>query len=837
MAEIDDLRTQIAQAAEAGDNAAVQRLSTRYRDLQAQSGQLPVIGRGFVAQTGREYQLAQRVVALRRAGRDDEAHQLTRVLARERSAAQITRDGRGRGEAALFGANRGLFNLGTIVSGGRELLEDTLGGNRNRITAREHMEDFSAAQDIVRARHPASAAAGEVGGVVLSLAAPGGGGARVVQGGSRGARVARAAVTGAGYGGAQGASDAFVRNQDVVEGAVEGARTGAVVGGGLSVLGQAAAPVLRAVGNRRADSQGLRLLAEHMNSDQLNRIVLAARQYTRQFGRPPTLAEAAGMADSTIAREAGQIVESRVPASQVAQQGAQRVRVQAQRDLAESVLPNTSTSARVTTDETTRAMQGVAGSAIVARPNSPLRQWLESPDVAQVVRGLPPSRRQLFDDALANNGPVSVRMLDDLRQQVGNLERLSGADRAWTELADTAKRFADEASGGAFSRILRSHGQNALREDIANQALRSPAAAQRVAGELAESAQRARDLASELGPAEAARIRSAGSTVQRALRGVDEFEPRSAISAGEEAAANLGEVARGALLGKTGGAGIAAFIARNVRRLGITPKEAERFARDFTDPSQTERAIQFLQDRIGKGPANNFMRLLEQAGVRPTVERVATVGARVAARDGDQRPPETDELLNEEPEAQPETAEPTSLRAADINNDFLDRLAQIESGGRADARAPTSSATGHHQFIESTWLATIRDHAEELGMQRVAQHIGRDGRVSDPAMRQRILDLRTDPNISREVARAFTADNLNGLMTRLGREPSVGELYAAHFLGLNGALRLIRAAERGVENAVQEFPREARANRPIFYDGRRPRSAQEVMEELESKWA
>lgn len=647
MAEIDDIRAEIARAAEAGDEATVTRLSTRYRDLQARDGALPPVGR-FRAETGREYQLARRSLDLRRAGREDDAKRLIRTISNERSARRITRNGGGRLEAALFGANRGLLNLGTLATGAREFIEDTLGGNSNGLTAREVMEDYSAVQDAVRRRHPVSAGAGEAGGVVLSLATPGGGGARAVQGASRTGRVARAAATGAGYGAAQGASDALVRNEDVGEGAAEGAGIGAVAGGGLSALGQVLAPVLRAAGNRLADQQGLRLLAEHVTPDQLSRLVLAARQYVRERGRQPTLVEIAGMADPTLAREAGQIVESRVPASLVAQQGANRIRVQAQRDVAEAVLPRTSTSSRVATDETTRAMQAISGSAAVARRGTPLHNFLTSPDVSASIQSLPPSLRAAFDDAIGNNGTVTVRMLDDLRQEMGNLAKNSGADRVWNEVANTARDFADQITGNAYSRVLRQHGQNAFREEIANQALRSPAAAQRVAGDLAESAKVARDMSAELGPAEAARIRNSGSIAQRALRGVDEFEPRTALSRGEEAGRNIDEAARAALLSKTGGAGTSAFIARNLRRLGISPQQAEQFARDFVDPSQTQRAIRFLQDRIGQGPTNNFVATLERAGVRPTVERVAAVGSRLAARDG--APPQPEIPATEPPQ-------------------------------------------------------------------------------------------------------------------------------------------------------------------------------------------
>lgn len=744
MAEIDDLRAQIAQAAQSGDEATVARLSERYRDLQVRSGQLQPVGRGFVAQSGREYQLAQRALALRRAGREDEATQIIRVISRERVARNITRGGRGRGEAFLFGANSGMFNIGTLALGGRELIEDTFGGNRNRVDARSRMEDAAAVQDAVRERHPVSSGAGTVTGALASVAAPGGGAANL----TRVERVRRAAVAGAGYGGAQGASDAFVRGQDVVEGAQDGAVTGAVAGGTLSVLGQVLAPVIRSAGNRLADNQGLRLLAEHLNPAQLNQMVAAVRQYQRQFGRIPTLAQVAGMADQSIAREAGTIVSSRVPASRVAQEGADRIRREAQTDLAEAVLPGSSgqRGARsseggrspITSEETTRAMQAIAGSGAVARPGNALYDFLTSPDVANAIRGMPPSIRAAFDDALTVNAngaarPVTVRMLDDLRQEMGNLAANSGANRAWTEVANNARRFADDITSGAYSRITRRHGQNALREEVANEALRSPAAAQRVAGDLAESAQRSRDLTAELGPAEATRIRNAGRTQQRALAGVDEFRPAQALSRGEEAANNVTELARAGLLWKSGGAAVASFIGRNLARLGVSPREAERFARDFVDPSQTQRALAFLQQRLGRGPAARFARMLENAGVRPTVERVAGVGARGVSMGDPSAAPATQDLLRDrgaEPAAAPAPAEEPPQEEAQLQgpSSYVTDIRQRAEDARAeneDDIADELEATAERLFE----LEQLMQRAAAAGNEEDARALARQYRA------------------------------------------------------------------------------------------------------------
>lgn len=738
MAEIDDVRAQIAAAAEAGDQATAIRLSTRYRDLQAQAGQLPPVGR-FNAESGREYQLAARALSLRRAGREDDADGLIRTITRERVASRINRNGGGAGEAALFGVNRSLLNAGTALSGAGEFVEDTLGGNRNRITARQVMQDSSAVQDAVRAQHPIAAAAGEVGGALATIAVPAAGVARAAQGAGRVARVAAAAGTGAVFGGAQGASDAAVRGQNVVRGAARGAGTGAAVGGGLSILGQVLSPVARGLANRFLDNQGLRRLAEHVSPDQLRAVVNSVRLYQRQFGRLPTLAQAVGMADETVAASAGRIIEGRAPASNVARQQLQPIREQSSRDLAEAVLPGSSTprgaggqggSGRhpITSEETTRAFQAIEGSALVARQGSNLHDFLTRPNVSRLIRRLQPEQRALINNAIDNNGPVTVRMLEHIREKVGNLEKLEGSDFALTEVSSEIKRFADEATRGAYSRALRVHGQNALREGIANEALRSPAAAQRVAGDLATSASRARDLAAELGPAEASRIRGVASVTNRSLRSLDRFEPTQAVSAAEEAANVAGEVVRAAATPKMGGAGTAALLIRSGERLGMTTDEATRFARDFADPSQTPRALAFLRQRIGVEPTMRFMQVLENAGLRPTVERTALVGSRVAAQQGAQP------VASEEPAGAPAQAaaeqpefDVSQVKLSSITQSIIDQAASLEDS--APEQAAQLTETGNRLAQLEQLMMEAHFKGDEEGAQALA------------AQRQRILDV------------------------------------------------------------------------------------------------
>jgi hypothetical protein len=74
-------------------------------------------------------------------------------------------------------------------------------------------------------------------------------------------------------------------------------------------------------------------------------------------------------------------------------------------------------------------------------------------------------------------------------------------------------------------------------------------------------------------------------------------------------------------------------------------------------------------------------------------------------------------------------------------------------------------------------------------------------------------------------------------MPILGRQPSHGELYLAHFLGAGGAGRFLSELQADPsQNAAALFSRPAAANRGIFFspDGS-PRSLAQVMDVIEGK--
>ncbi len=176
-----------------------------------------------------------------------------------------------------------------------------------------------------------------------------------------------------------------------------------------------------------------------------------------------------------------------------------------------------------------------------------------------------------------------------------------------------------------------------------------------------------------------------------------------------------------------------------------------------------------------------------------------------------------------------------------VGFNVLAAKAAIESGFQSDAQAPTSSARGLFQFIDQTWLDTVRKHGATHGLEKEASAISRSttGRltISDPAERNRILALRDNPEISARLGAEHLKDVSDSLTTTLGRKPDVGELYLGHFLGTAGANRMLKAvAEQPGRAASDLLPDAARANASLFRgaDGA-PLSARQFLDNIRGK--
>ena len=153
--------------------------------------------------------------------------------------------------------------------------------------------------------------------------------------------------------------------------------------------------------------------------------------------------------------------------------------------------------------------------------------------------------------------------------------------------------------------------------------------------------------------------------------------------------------------------------------------------------------------------------------------------------------------------------------------DYLVRTGMRESGLRTHVNSSTSTAAGPFQFIEQTWLSTLKEHGGEhgFGTQAAAIEQGSNGRyqIADETQRQEILALRHDARASALMAGELTNDAARGLERALGRDLRPNEPYVAHFMGQGGATRLIREVDANPETIASDlFPRAANANPSIF---------------------
>jgi hypothetical protein len=178
-----------------------------------------------------------------------------------------------------------------------------------------------------------------------------------------------------------------------------------------------------------------------------------------------------------------------------------------------------------------------------------------------------------------------------------------------------------------------------------------------------------------------------------------------------------------------------------------------------------------------------------------------------------------------------------------VSFEYMLTTAKMESDFNPTAGASTSSARGLYQFIEQTWLSTVKEAGGQIGYGQYADAISKtssgDYVVADPAMRRSIMKLRDDPVANSAMAAIFTQSNSFQLTGQIGRRPTDAELYMAHFLGTGGAAKLIARAEDSPNaSATRMFPSAAAANRPIFYDrSGKGRSVSEVYSELSARYA
>jgi hypothetical protein len=128
-------------------------------------------------------------------------------------------------------------------------------------------------------------------------------------------------------------------------------------------------------------------------------------------------------------------------------------------------------------------------------------------------------------------------------------------------------------------------------------------------------------------------------------------------------------------------------------------------------------------------------------------------------------------------ESRPIETRAVATAANAVFETFLDRLMQVESGGRDTAANPRSTALGPFQFIKSTFLDLVRRHF---------------ALETDLLTEDEILELRVNRRFARRAAGLYSRENLASLSGQ-GLIPTFGHLRLAFLVGPNAAVRLIKA--------------------------------------------
>lgn len=111
----------------------------------------------------------------------------------------------------------------------------------------------------------------------------------------------------------------------------------------------------------------------------------------------------------------------------------------------------------------------------------------------------------------------------------------------------------------------------------------------------------------------------------------------------------------------------------------------------------------------------------------------------------------------------------------DVINNFLNKTATAESSNNPNAQSTQSSAGGLYQFIDKTWLDTVQKNRPDL---------------FNTHTEKEILDMKYDPILSTEMARALAVDNAMALKAN-NLPITERNLYLEHFLGTGGAIKAL----------------------------------------------
>ncbi len=177
----------------------------------------------------------------------------------------------------------------------------------------------------------------------------------------------------------------------------------------------------------------------------------------------------------------------------------------------------------------------------------------------------------------------------------------------------------------------------------------------------------------------------------------------------------------------------------------------------------------------------------------------------------------------------------TAAAATGVDFTFLFQQAKVESGLNAQAKAGTSSASGLFQFTKDTWLKVVEQHGDAMGLSSEASALR--GGVTSAADRQKILDLRNNPEISARLAAHYAIDNAKALQAQGHKVTGPTDLYLAHFLGSGGAAKFLAGMKQNPNApAADILPSAANANKTIFYKDGAPASFNDIYQRFAKRF-
>lgn len=179
---------------------------------------------------------------------------------------------------------------------------------------------------------------------------------------------------------------------------------------------------------------------------------------------------------------------------------------------------------------------------------------------------------------------------------------------------------------------------------------------------------------------------------------------------------------------------------------------------------------------------------------------------------------------------------------------ILMAIAYRESG--LDCNAENGNTIGLHQInYKTTMPRLVGLYAEQSGYDYLLQYIKvkrtmRPDGLTDikyyaasPQAYAVLAEACRNPEISATLTGCHLKGNAEALKVKLNRNIKVTDAYMAHFLGLRGATRFLRAYDdpRKINHKACDYVSEeaAEANRSVFFDGERPRSISEVYKRIE----